>query len=356
MRLWIDVREACRQRKTGKGNWTFHCVSTLLEMSDLEITLLTDADLPPSWRKAPAFRAERTIHSHGLWWHLRVWMMVLRDRALIDYYVSPTSFIVPFLVGRRVSVVPVVHDLIAFRDEPHDRRARMIERWTLPRTLRTAALICSVSDATAGLLKKEFGKTAPIVTIHAGPTNDEDATWEGGEDHILCIGTLCPRKNQLRLIKAFAALPESLRSKHHLVLVGGRGWEDDEIVHAAQSTPGVTWTGFRSDTECRDLLRTCVAFAWISQEEGFGLPMLDALRVGAPVLASDIPANREVAEDSVTYCDPFDVASIEKSLRSVLEHKEKQQREKGLKQAEKFSWEGTARALVAACRSVDIST
>ncbi len=352
MRLWIDVREACRERKTGKGNWTHRCVTALLERSDLQVTLLTDADVPPSWTKAPGFRAVRTIDASGYWWHLKAWRLILLERRSIDCYFSPTSFIVPYLLARRVRVVPVVHDLIAFRDEPHDRKARMIERMTLPRVLKTAAAVCSVSEATAALVTKEFSTTSPITAVLAGPTTDETNTWEGGGDHILCIGTLCPRKNQLRLIKAFAALPDALRHNHHLVLVGGRGWSDDDIVEAAQSTPGVTWTGYRSDAECKDLLRTCAAFAYVSQEEGFGLPVLDALCVGAPVLSSDIPTAREVASDAVTYVDPLDVSSIAEGLETVLKHGDAK-REKGLLQATKFAWPDVAERVVRACGGVD---
>ncbi len=353
MRLWIDVREACKERKTGKGQWTLRCVDALLHRSDVRITLVTDRDIPVQWNERPGYAGTRIIPHTGFFWHLAVARLLRRERSAIDCYLSPTSFIVPFLVGRSVHVVPVVHDLIAFKNEPHDRKARMIERMTLPRALRTAKMVCAVSDATAALLRERFPLSAEIRTVHAGPTVDERATWTGSGDHVLCIATLCPRKNQLRLIHAYASLPSSLRDTVKLTLVGGRGWDDDEIVRLVRSTPGVTWMGYQSADACAELLRTCRAFAFVSEEEGFGLPVLDALRVGAPVLASDIPTNREVAGDTVIYADPFSVESLAAKLESVLTAPNEEIRRRGLERAMTFTWERTAERALAASGSVD---
>lgn len=352
MRLWIDVREACREKKTGKGQWTLRCVSALLKRSDIRVTLLTDREVPPEWKKAPGLRTVRVLPAKGMWWHLQAWQVLMFERANIDVYISPTSFIVPFLLGSRVRVVPIVHDLIALTDEPHDRKARMIERFTLPRALRSAAKVCTVSAATAADVKSMFPETQKIVTVGAGPTIDEVNTWTGGGNTVLCIATLCPRKNQLRLIQAFAAVRPSVRGNTRLILVGGRGWDDEAIVELAKQTQNVEWLGFQDDATCRELLRTCSAFAYVSLQEGFGLPVLDALQVGAPVLASAIPSVQEVAGNAAVYADPLDTASITRGLETILSSKSAL-REKGLKRAEAFTWDLTADRLVEACRGVD---
>lgn len=347
MRLWIDVREACRERKTGKGQWTLRAVSALLRRSDVRATLVTDSEIPAEWRGLPGFAGVREIPSTGLRWHLRAWRVLLRERSAIDAYLSPTSFIVPFLAGRRVPVVPVVHDLIAFRNEPHDRKATMIERFTLPRALRTAFEVCCVSEATAALVHARFRGVTRTFVAGAGPTVGERGSWTGSGDFVLSIGTLCPRKNQLRLIQGYASLPRAERERTKLILVGGRGWDDDAIVKLAADTPGVEWKGFQSTEACAELLRACRAFAWVSEEEGFGLPVLDALRVGAPVLASAIPTNREVAGDAATYCDPLDVRSIAGGLAAVLASPSRPDPAS----VDRFSWDATAERIVGACRA-----
>lgn len=355
MRLWIDVREACRARKTGKGQWTLRCVTALLERADVRVTLLTDEDIPAAWKALPGFIDVRTLSS-GMRWHLAAWKLLRKERKNVDAYLAPTSFIVPFLIGKTVPTICIVHDLIAFRNEPHDRKATMIERMTLPRALRMAKAVCSVSDATANALREKFGSHVRFVTVGAGPTIDpaspsfaEASTWTGGGNHILCIGTLCPRKNQLRLIKAFASLPSSVRGDTVLKLVGGRGWQDDDIVRAAKETDGVEWLGFQDDASCRELLRTCTAFALLSEEEGFGLPLLDAMTVGAPLLASDIPVFHEVAGDAAVYADPTDVKAIAEGITRVLTDDSSENRATGKARSTMFSWQKTAEAVLRSC-------
>ncbi len=351
MRVWIDVREACKPRKTGKGQWTFRATEALLERADVEATLLTDGHLPEGWMATPGFKRAARVPGSGFAWHVNAWRMVKRRRDDVDAYLSPTSFIVPFLLGRSVPTVIVVHDLIAFRDEPHDRKARFIERMTLPRSLSTAAATCCVSEATADALRDRFPAAKGAFVVHAGPTAGVARSWTGAGDHVLCVGTLCPRKNQLRLIEAFARMNPFHSKPARLLLVGGRGWDDEAIVRRAKDVHGVEWLGFQDDASLATLLRECRAFALVSEEEGFGLPILDALRVGAPVLASDIPTSREVAGDCATYVDPFDVDAIARGLDHVLSADPPSPVDA---QTSRFTWAATAERLLEACgRAVD---
>jgi alpha-1,3-rhamnosyl/mannosyltransferase len=343
VRLAIDAREACGERPTGKGRWTLRFVEELLRRGH-PLALLTDREAPAAWR---AHADIEIIPERGLRWHLRAASLAPR---IADIYVSPTSYIVPWLLGRRMPVFPVVHDLIAFRGEPHDRRATRIERLTLSRAARTARRILTVSESTKNdLLAREPRIGAERVTpIFAGPSwgaasspaRDASAT---GDASIVCIGTLCPRKNQLRLIRAFDALPSPLRQRATLTLVGGRGWDDEEIVKAAASTPGVTWRDYLPDAECDALLAGCAAFAFPSLYEGFGLPVLDALQQGIPVLTSDRGSLREVAGSAALLCDPLSVPALACELERLLTDAELRAdlSRRGRERAEAFSWART---------------
>lgn len=352
MRVWIDVREACKPRKTGKGQWTLRATEALLERADVRATLLTDCRVPDGWMRKPGFERAMRVSGRGFAWHLNAWRAAKRHRTEIDAYLSPTSFIVPFLLGRAIPTVIVVHDLIAFRDEPHDAKALFIERMTLPRALSAAAGVCCVSEATAEALRARFPTAKGTFVVGAGPTAGEPRSWTGSGDHVLCVGTLCPRKNQLRLIEAFARM-DPFATPVRLLLVGGRGWDDDAIVRRAKDTHGVEWLGFQDDATLAKLLRECRAFASVSEEEGFGLPVLDALRVGAPVLASDIPTAREVAGDCATYVDPSDIHDIARGLEHVLSVPPPPTADVDARIAG-FTWEATAERLAEACaRAVD---
>ncbi len=168
---------------------------------------------------------------------------------------------------------------------------------------------------------------------------------------VLCTGTLEPRKNLLRLIDAFVALPDELRAGHELALVGPRGWEAEEIEQrVAAHSAVVRVLGYVSDDDLAALYQSCTAFCYPSLYEGFGLPVLEAMTCGAPVLASDIPSLREVAGDAALYVDPLDTDAIRAGLERLLGSGDERGAlaERGRGRAQEFSWDRTARELLAA--------
>ena len=348
MHLTIDVREACRPKRAGKGQWTFHFVSELLER-DIGLTLLSDSPLPSRWQTKMGAqhgpeRRSALLTQRGIGWH---WAAAKYVRAATgsDLYVSPTSYIVPRLLGTHVPFVPVVHDLIAFRDEQHDRKARLIEQLTLRKTAENAAHVCTVSRSTTLDLLARFPDLprTKVTPVFAGPTFEITGRNQSDGKTILSIGTLSPRKNQLRLIEAFSKLPEALRSQHRLVLVGGRGWNDAPIIAAAKKTENVEWREYLPDDECTKLLMHSVILAFPSLYEGFGMPVLDALRAGLPVLTSDRGSLKEIAGEAAAYCDPEDVSSMAAGLERLLSDAALRQTivEEGLQRADDFSWPKT---------------
>ncbi|PIR48822.1 hypothetical protein COU80_03985 [Candidatus Peregrinibacteria bacterium CG10_big_fil_rev_8_21_14_0_10_55_24] len=339
MRFVIDVREACRARRTGKGQWVLGFVSELLKREN-ELLLLTDRALPSAWKSS---RAICWYSSGGALWHLRAWWM-LKKLTGDCIYIAPTSFIVPALLPRRVQSVPVVHDLIAFRSEPHSARARILERIFLPLALRKARHICALSENTARDLRARFPAIKQHVTpIFAGPMRKQPPrpSWEGSA--VLCIGTLSPRKNQLNLLRAYRTLPDDLRSRHPLVLAGARGWQDAQILRELDTICGAQWAGHVDDDTYEALLQECAILALPSLYEGFGLQVLDALQRGIPVLLSDRGSLREVAGEAAVYVDPMDVFAISAGITQLLSDAELRKRLHmlGPEQAKRFSWQRT---------------
>lgn len=344
----VDVREACRPARTGKGAWT-HGLLTELLRRPLAFMLVTDAPLPDEIVRVLRPEHEvRLLGVRGLAWHRRVARML---RSLPGAaYLSTSSYIVPAFGPAAVRYCTVVHDLIAFRGEPHDRRATVIERLLLGRALRRSSAVLALSGATERDLRGRFpGLRAPVTVVGAGPTAT-DARWQPPGAQVLCLATLCPRKNQRRLIAAHASLPEELRARHPLVLAGGRGWHDEDIVAAAAATPHVSWRGYVDAAEASRLLSTAAVFAFPSLYEGFGLPVLDALRAGVPVLTSGGGSLAEVAGDAALCVDPESVESIRDGLRRLLE-RELERRALGARgpaQAAPHTWARTADRVVGA--------
>ncbi|PIP65406.1 hypothetical protein COU77_03240 [Candidatus Peregrinibacteria bacterium CG10_big_fil_rev_8_21_14_0_10_49_16] len=352
--LLVDVREAVASFPTGKGMWVKHVVSACVKKG-IPLLLLTDSPVPECWHTD-------TVHvrqfCRSMFWHVSVWNF-LRYQPVETVYISPTSYIIPACVPSHIRSIPVVHDLIAFRSEPHSRRAQWIERLLLRRCLRNAYCICTVSESTKrDLLEKcPFVQEKKVMVVGAGPTVSLRAAppltprLQGeGKARILCIGTLCPRKNQLRLIEAFSQLDTDVE----LILVGGRGWSDSAIVRAAQETPRVRWMGYVSMKEMQELLQSSTLLAFPSLYEGFGFPVLDAFVCSVPVLTSERGSLREIAGDAALVVDPEDVSSIRHGLAVLLSDGRLRETlvQKGRERATQFSWERTVEKI---CESSTLS-
>ncbi len=155
----------------------------------------------------------------------------------------------------------------------------------------------------------------------------------------LSVGSLEPRKNHRRLVEAYARSGSSLP----LVLAGGTGWLMDDWRPA-----GVTLTGYVSDAELEWLYRNCFGFVYPSLFEGFGMPVLEALALGAPVICSNTTSLPEVAGDAGLLVDPLDAGAIAAAMIRLAsgEIGREALRAAGVRQARRFSWEASARKLV----------
>lgn len=343
MHIGIDVREACSPVRTGKGQWTFSFAEELLRRN-IDLTLYADAPLPEEWKTLiVSHRGVCAVHksdAKGFAWHRETAAHFLKKKDVVAY-LSPVSFIVPFLVGGKKKCIPVVHDLIAFRGEPHDRKAVFIEKLTLRRAVKRAPFVVTISDTSkADLLAKfPFLSADRVATVFAASSVATTVRAKEGSS-VVMVSTLSPRKNQKRLIEAYAGLPSETKAKHPLVLIGGRGWHDDDIVALAKKTKGVRWTGYVSAKERDALMDDALVMALPSLYEGFGLPILDAMASGIPVLTSDVGSMKEVADGAAMLVDPTSVESIRDGLAALLADKElrDQLRDKGYRRATDFSW------------------
>jgi alpha-1,3-rhamnosyl/mannosyltransferase len=226
----------------------------------------------------------------------------------------------------RAPSVAVVYDFVAFDPAMRAPRGSLAERVTLPLAVRRARALACISEATRGELVARFpgaaGK-ALAIPLAADPSfgvaqaGDQDVPARLGIERpfVLSTGTLEPRKNLPRLIEAFAGLDTDVE----LVLAGATGWATDETFAAVRRHERLVRTlGRVSDEDLRALYRRAAVFAFPSLGEGFGLPVLEAMAAGTPVVASDIPVLREVGGDAVRYADPLDVASLRAALAAVL--------------------------------------
>jgi len=297
---------------------------------------------------------ERGIRSlYPMWnWSGRPPLPSPLDRPDVIHAPSPVA-VPPVREGQRLVVT--VHDL-AFRLYPdaYPLAWGLLHRSGFRRALRAASAIIAVSRSTAsdiahlGGLDEGSIHVVPLGGSFPVGSEDPSSLLDGlgvPRPYILFVGTLEPRKNPLRLIRAYRRIAS--RVPHALVLAGPMGWRSDPVRRElAGSGPGsIVVTGRVSEPELDALHRGADAFVYPSLYEGFGLPVLDAMARGVPVVTSDTSSLPELAGDAAVLVDPGSTAAIAEGLERVLSDEGDRSRlaAAGLARARTFTWDRTAR-------------
>jgi glycosyltransferase involved in cell wall biosynthesis len=273
------------------------------------------------------------------------------DRADLVHAPSPSA-VPPVSTSQRLVVT--VHDL-AFRLHPAMYPApwRSLYRLGLRRAIRRADALLAPSRHTAddlvraGAASERVHVTPLAASLPSSGGEDVPARLGVGRPYLLFVGTLEARKNVVRLIRAYRRAIDTAALPHSLVLAGPLGWRA-EAVHREVAVPGpgrVVLTG-RIDPGALDALyRSADAFCYPSLYEGFGLPVLEAMARGVPVVCSNASSLPEVAGDAAVLVDPMSVGEMADAIARVLGDDRERERlgAAGRARAEGFSWERTAR-------------
>jgi glycosyltransferase involved in cell wall biosynthesis len=210
------------------------------------------------------------------------------------------------------------------------------------RSLENANRIAAVSRAVADEAMRGFGIAAAKIEIV--PNGVDEFFSPGSEtegDYILFVGTLEPRKGLNDLIAAWSSLPEP---RPRLVLCGDRGWRTR--IAALQ---GIEWTGFVSRERLRELYREALMFVYPSRYEGFGIPPLEALACGAPVIATRTGAIPDYAGDSALLVEPGDAGALRESMLRLWRDRSLRDdlRRRGPERARLYRWDASATTMTA---------
>jgi len=272
-----------------------------------------------------------------------------------DWVFHAPSFLAPDLGAR---VVCTVHDLSHLRMpecHPRDRVEHLTRE--LPRTLERSAHVIAVSEFVRAELIAEFGLQPDRVSaVHHGVDRSfrprDAASLDAVLDrfglrragYVLAVATLEPRKNLERLLEAHARLPAALRRAFPLVLVGGRGWQNEALmrrIERARAEGDPRWPGYVPETDLPFLYAGAAGFAFPSLYEGFGLPVLEAMASGVPVLTSNRAALPEIAGGAALLVEPESVTDIARELERLLADSAWRERAMtlGIERAGAFTWE-----------------
>jgi glycosyltransferase involved in cell wall biosynthesis len=274
-------------------------------------------------------------------------------------------------------VVVSIHDLsFEHLPETFKRRSRAQLRLTVRRSARKATEILALSEHARADIISTYGISPDIVTAipiaaadRFGPVVDERDlqrvrhTYGIGEDYILSVGSIQPRKNLGRLVAAYARLRRTNGNLKlpKLVIVGKRAWLYGETLRAIKESgvsDSVILTGYVPEADLPALYSGALCFVYPSYFEGFGLPPLEAMKCGAPVLAGNRTSLSEVVGDAGLLVDPLDTDAIAAGIARLVENPDfrNELSVKGLKRSQLFKWENTAkRTLEVYKRAVDNS-
>lgn len=369
MRIGIDFTSAVQQQ-AGIGRYTRELVRALANLDDTNQYLLFQAsrgakEPAGSWpenfrvRSIPVTDRWLTI----FWQRLRLPVPVELCTGPVDIFHSPDFVLPP--VWRARSVL-TIHDL-SFLTTPETSDPNLREYLTraVPRAVARADHILADSMSTRNDLAT-YLNTDPerITVVYPGvdprfrPLRDRTiadvcARYDLQQPFILSVGTLQPRKNYAVLIEACTRLDDlGLETPDlRLVIAGGKGWLYEEIFETVERLgvgDRVRFLGFVADEDLPALYNAAEVFAMPSLYEGFGLPVLEALACGTPVVTSNVSSLPEVAGDAALLVSPHDVAGLSQALYQALTDQELRTtlRERGLIQARQFTWQRAAETVL----------
>jgi len=308
----------------------------------------------------------KVVGPRKMWTLIGLSLEFLLRRSKPDVFFSPTHYLPIFApIKSVISILDISY--IRFPELFQKSDLNQLIKWTRY-SVGKAKGIFTISKSSKDDIIKEYGASGDKIAVtYPGiktvlsskykvlSMSELGKKYGIKEDYILFVGTLQPRKNIVRLIEAFSKLKDDIK----LIIIGKKGWLYEEILGAPKKykiESRVKFLDFVPDEDLPSFYKNALCFVLPSLYEGFGLPVLEAMKYGCPVVASNISSLPEAAGDAALYVDPLNVEDIKKNLELIINNPElrKDLVEKGYKQVKKFSWEKTARETLRALEGLMI--
>ncbi len=377
MPIYLDVSAAVHQR-AGLGRYAASLTAALAPRLPGDLALFYNAEqgiFPvPEFAGLPA----QTVSWSYKPWRMMVWAGQIAHGVAPGLVARVSNGLTPGVTlfhGLEHLLVPVgnaptvltVHDLIFERLPDHHKA---LNRWYLraamPLFCRRATHIIAVSEYTRSDLIELYGIAPGKITVipeaadarfrpQSKERRDQVRTkYDLPARYWLCVGTIEPRKNLIRLLQAWEPLYLAGEAPP-LVIVGRRGWLYEDFLAALESSPardGVLFPGWVVDEDLPAIYAAAELCLVPSIYEGFGLPVLEAMAAGAPVACSNTTAIAEIADDAALLFDPYDVGAIRAALQTALSDPALREdlRQRGYRRAAQFSWDRAADETLAVYR------
>lgn len=376
MIIGIDGNEANNRPRVGIGEFAYELLQFFAKdtLLDREFTIYLKKnplkDLPEDSKKWKY----NVFGPSPFWTQFALPAHLYLKKPRPDVFFSPSHY------APRFSPIPTVISLmdlsyIHFPELFKKSDLYQLKHWTAY-SVKNAAKILTISKASKDDIIKIYGVPEEKVVVvypgiksqitlepHVYPMKEIYTKFGISGNFILFVGTLQPRKNIVRLIEAFSRIQKNKKNNEEnvtLVIVGKKGWQYDDIFSAPEKfgvVEQVKFLDFVSNEDLVMLYKHARCYVLPSLYEGFGLPVLEAMKNDCPVITSNVSSLPEAGGDACLYVDPTDVADIAEKIQMVLSDEKLRNEliEKGRTQIKKFSWEKTAKEALEVLQSVAIT-
>ncbi len=361
MKIAVNGRHVLNHLE-GIGHYTVEVVGRLAgEYPKDEFHILYDRKDHGTQLKAPniiehvVFPPARHPLLWSIWFNSRIPQIMSRIEA--DVFFSPEGML---SLTSEVPTLMTIHDLayIHFPEYSIGSHRKFLEN-NMPKFIKKADKISCVSQFTKNDVQALFPAVENKLSIaYNGVRNLFDPVTEEskfqirekvteGKKYVIYVGSIHPRKNIAKLIHAFLRMNASIDKPMMLVLAGRMAWKSDEIkktLNQKEVMEHVLHLEGLNDKEVSQLIAGAEALCYISLWEGFGVPVLEAMASGVPVVTSGESAMEEICAHAAYYCDPYNVDSIQEALLSIVGDQETRKKYivEGFKRASLFNWDETA--------------
>ena len=361
MRIAINTRFLLSSKMEGFGWYTFEIVKRLVEKHpehefifffdrSYDSKFLFGSNVTPVVLNPPARHPFLFI----LWFEFAIYRALKKYKA--DLFFSPDGYL---SLSSKIPQISVIHDL-NFEHYPQDLplSARIYLKYFFPKFAKKATKIITVSEYS----KKDIIKTYKIfedkIVVAWNGASDlfkplkevekirVKEKYTNGKCYFLFVGALHPRKNLIRLLEAYSKYRFTDNPINEIVIVGESLWKNSsfeiDLLESVKNT--VHFTGHLPLSELADLMGAASIFTFIPYFEGFGIPLVEAMRCGTPILSGNLTSLPEVAGEAALYCDPFNVQDIFEKLNELAKNKDlnNELSKKGLERSNLFSWDTSA--------------
>lgn len=376
MIIGIDARFAVHPRR-GIGNYTYHLLSYLAEI-DRTNTYILYIDKQDSEGVLPTQENFRTKvispTNYVVWEQVSLPIHAFRDGVEVLHCTGNTS---PLWLSKRIKLISTIHDVMYLKDgrdlpsssSLHQRLGRIYRRINVPLSVNRLNFAITVSNFSKQDIRSHLPKLsddcisvipeAPNEVFQhiATPSSDILAKLGIQGDFLLALGGLDPRKNTKFLIEAYCELRSENAITPKLVIAGIPNWRDTAFNRLVEGSPcqdDIIFTDFLSEDDLVCLYNTCKAFIYPSRYEGFGLPPLEAMACGAPVITSDVTSIPEIVEDAAILIDPENKSQMKQEITRLCHDPDLRDTliAKGFGQVKKFSWKRLANETLTLYRTV----